>query len=77
MTNYVQNVSKYASDSLWRIGKIRHLLDKSSTEKRVHAFVTCRLDYCNAVLHGIPAYQLSKIQVKALVVNNNISLNLY
>ena len=63
MTNHVQNVCKNASYSPWRIGKIRHLLDNSSAEKLVHAFVTCRLDYCNAVLYGIPAYQLNKIQV--------------
>ena len=62
MSQHVVNICKSASYSLWRISKIRHLLDMKSTEKLVHAFVTCRLDYCNSVLFGIPDYQLRKIQ---------------
>ena len=45
-----------------RIAKIRKLLDKSTTEKLVHAFVTSHLDYCNSLLFGIPRGQLARLQ---------------
>ena len=35
------------------IGKIRHLLTQSITEKLVHAFLTARLDYCSSILYSL------------------------
>ena len=32
-----------------KLGQIRKYLDKHTTEKLVHAFVTCRLDNCNSL----------------------------
>ena len=63
MANHVANVCKNASYSLWRISKIRHLLDRKNTEKLVHAFISSRIDYCNSLLFGIPDYQIRKLQV--------------
>uniref|UniRef100_A0A8K9X6N2 Reverse transcriptase domain-containing protein n=1 Tax=Oncorhynchus mykiss TaxID=8022 RepID=A0A8K9X6N2_ONCMY len=34
------------------IAKIRNFLSKNDAEKLIHAFVTSRLDYCNALLSG-------------------------
>jgi len=62
MSLQVANVCKAASYSLWRVGKIRHLLDRKMTEKLIHAFVTSRLDCCNSILTGIQSYQLRKLQ---------------
>ena len=28
----------------------------------IHAFVSSRVDYCNSLLYGLPAYQLNKLQ---------------
>ena len=58
----IKSVCSKASHSLWRIGKIRHLLNKSSTEKLVHGFVTSKLDYCNSLFLGLPAYKIKKLQ---------------
>ena len=58
MSDHISSVCKAASYSLWRIGKIRHLLDRQNTEKLVHAFLTCKLDYCNSLLFGISDYQI-------------------
>lgn len=62
MSSQVSGICRSASFSLWRLGKIRHLLDNKSTERLIHAFITSRLDYCNSVLFGLPDYQLQKLQ---------------
>ena len=38
------------------IAKIRRYLSQSTTEAIVHAYITSRLDYCNALLYGLPKY---------------------
>ena len=44
------------------IGKIRRFLNRDSCEKIVHAFVTSRLDFNNALLSGLPEGVVSKLQ---------------
>ncbi len=39
------------------------MLTVSDTEKLVHAFMTSRLDYCNALLGGCPASSINKLQI--------------
>ena len=56
--NHAADVCKYASYSLWRISKSTHLLDRNNTEKLVHAFVSCRIYYCNSSLFGICTLRL-------------------
>ena len=46
-----------------KIGKIRNLIDKHTTERLIHAFVVCHLDFCNSLLSGISARQVLKMQV--------------
>ena len=62
MTSQIDSINKSAYYALYRIGKIRNLLDKYTTEKLVHAFVTSRLDYCNNLLMGLPGNQICKLQ---------------
>ena len=38
-------------------------LSNNYAEKWIHAFVTCRLDYCNALLSGYPDKALKKLQL--------------
>ena len=47
---------------LSKIASIRHLLNQSTTEALIHAFVSSRLDYCNGLLFGITKQNLSKLQ---------------
>ena len=62
MDIFVTNICRSASYALYRIGQIRKFLDRKSTEILVHAFITCRLDQCNSLLHGLPESQIAKLQ---------------
>ena len=42
------------------IAKIRRYLSQSTTEAIVHAYITSRLDYCNALLYGLPKYLINR-----------------
>ena len=63
--SFGENVSKLCKSShylLRNISKIRKHLDENSTETLVHAFVSSKLDYCNALLIGLPKYQIDRLQ---------------
>ncbi len=60
------------------------MLSVSDAEKLVHAFMTSRLDYCNALLGGCPVSSINKLQYKMLRLeslpgqeNMTISLQFY
>ena len=38
-------------------------MDHESAEAIIHAFVTTNLDYCNAILHGLPKALLNRLQL--------------
>ena len=38
-------------------------LDRESIEAIIHAFVTTNLDYCNAILYGLPEVLLNRLQL--------------
>ena len=44
------------------IRRIKMYLSRDSLLTLVHAFITSRLDYCNALLDGIAKEQLAKLQ---------------
>jgi hypothetical protein len=52
------NISRLFQGQLFsiyiNIAKIRNFLSKKGVEKCIHAFVTSRLDNCNALLSGYP-----------------------
>ena len=44
------------------ISKIRKYLDENYTKSLAHAFVSSKLDYCNALLIVLPKYQVDRLQ---------------
>jgi hypothetical protein len=63
LTCHVTNVCKSASYHLRGIFKIRKFLSNESTATLVHAFITSRLDFCNSLLFGLPAYLIKRLQL--------------
>ena len=47
---------------LYGIRKIRKYLTKDVTATLFNALVISRVDYCNSILYGLPAYQIAKLQ---------------
>ena len=62
MEAHVNNVSRTAYYHLYNIGRIRCYLSQSAAEQLVHAFITSKLDYCNALLCGLPSLLTKKLQ---------------
>ena len=62
MKTHINKMCKSAALGLHRIGKIRNCLDRSTTEKLVHAFIFSHLDNNNGLLIGVPESQLTGLQ---------------
>ena len=58
----INNVRKTSFYFVYNIRKIRKYLSKDAIAILVHVHVISRLDYCNSLLYGLPAYQISKLQ---------------
>ena len=62
MTEHISKVCKTAYFHLRNIGAIRKMITQDAAEKLVHALITSRIDYGNALLYGIPKVQLNRLQ---------------
>ena len=62
MNTHVNKLYSAAYFHLYNLRRIRKYLSQETCEQLVHAFITSRIDYCNSLLHGLPAKQLEKIQ---------------
>ena len=61
--NSYKKTSRIAFFHLKNIAKIRKMQSVHDAEKLVHAFVTSRLDYCNALLSGCANTSLKPLQL--------------
>ena len=62
MTSLVTSICKNSYIYIKNILKIKKLLDKSSLEQTVHAFITSRIDNCNSLLCGVPTSEIQRLQ---------------
>ena len=62
MTSHISTICRTAYMHLHNISHIRRYLTIDATKALVHAFVTSRLDYGNALLIGLPRDQINKLQ---------------
>ena len=62
MDVHIGKICSKAFRRLYNIRQIRKFLTVQSTKTLIHAFVSLHLDYCNALLFGLPKYQLDCLQ---------------
>ena len=62
MNVHIGEICSKAFPGLYNIRQIRKFLTMISTKTLIHAFVSSHLDYCNALLFGLPKYQLARLQ---------------
>ena len=62
MTIHIGKICSKAFCRLYNIRQIRKFLTVQSTKTLVQAFISSHLDYCNALLFGLPRYQLDRLQ---------------
>ncbi len=60
---HVSSICKTVFFHLKNISKLRPMLSMSNAETLIHAFMTSRLDYCNALLGGCFACLINKLQL--------------
>ena len=63
MEDHIKKICKTCHFHLTNISKIRTYLDRKSTEAVIHTFVTTNLDYCNAILYGLPKILFNSLQL--------------
>ena len=58
----MNSICKSCFGQIRQIGNIRQYLTTDATKSLVNSLVTSRLDYCNALLSGVPKTILNKLQ---------------
>jgi len=60
--DHINDICKKVFCAIRSIGRIRKYVNEASLKKLINALVISRLDFCNSLLHGLPNYQLEKLQ---------------
>ena len=62
LTQQVASICRSGYAQLRSIGRIRRYLSNDATKSLVHGLVMLKLDYCNALIYGLPDTMISKLQ---------------
>ena len=62
LKKHISNVCKSCYFQLRQLCVIRRSLPSDVLRTLLHAFIKCRLDYCNSLLVGLPACDISRLQ---------------
>ena len=62
MDKHIKSVCRSTLFHIRNIGAIRPLLPESAAAQLIHSLVTSRLDYCNALLYGVPDCRQNELQ---------------
>ena len=58
----VNNICKSSYFHLRNLSTIRKYLTSNAAQSVIHAFISSKLDYCNALLYGLPKYVVERLQ---------------
>ena len=59
---HIKNICRIAFYYIRNIAKIRKFLSHDTAKILMHAFVTSRIDSCNALLFGLPNFLIQRLQ---------------
>lgn len=60
--SHINSLAKSAFFHLRRIAQLRPFISTKDAETVIHAFVSSRLDYCNALFIGLPVSSITRLQ---------------
>uniref|UniRef100_A0A8C5CCP5 Reverse transcriptase domain-containing protein n=2 Tax=Gadus morhua TaxID=8049 RepID=A0A8C5CCP5_GADMO len=60
---HIRSITRIAFFHLRNIARIRSMLSEVDAETLIHAFVSSRLDYCNALFSGLPNSTIKSLQL--------------
>ena len=63
MEQHVKSKCRAAYAQLYNIGKVRKYIDHQNAEKLIHTLVHSHIDYCNALLIGLPKYLIQELEM--------------
>lgn len=63
MEAHIRAVCKTCYMHIYNLNKLKRYIDRESLEYIVHAFITSKLDYCNALYCGLPETLLHRLQL--------------
>uniref|UniRef100_A0A8C6NVU5 Reverse transcriptase domain-containing protein n=1 Tax=Nothobranchius furzeri TaxID=105023 RepID=A0A8C6NVU5_NOTFU len=61
---HIKNITKIGFYHLKNIARVRPILSRANMETLMHAFITSRIDYCIALLSGLPKKSISGLQLQ-------------
>ena len=62
LEKHVMNTCRTAFYHLRNIAKRRNCLSQDNAETLVHAFISCKLDFCNTLQYGLPQSVIDRLQ---------------
>jgi hypothetical protein len=62
MKEHINTICRACYLLIRNIGKVRSVLTKDAAISLVHAFVSSKLDHLNALIYGVPKYQIQRLQ---------------